>query len=83
MRQLFCEIPDIDMKKTGAHLQALRLNHTYSVQTIASFAGVSVNAVYKWENGTNLPNISNLAGLKELYDLNYLDELLVYTKLAA
>lgn len=83
MKKKICCVPDIDQVKTGARLKEFRESRHYSVSDIAFFADISDSAVYAWEQGKNLPNLSHLNGLKYLYNLNHLDDLLVLTQLSA
>lgn len=78
MKKNIYSVPDVDQLKTGLHLKGLRQLYNYTVKDIAIFAGISDKSVYAWENGTSLPSLSNLIGLQSLYNLNHLEELLVY-----
>jgi len=77
MSKTIFNAPNVDLIQTGANLKAIRLSNQYSVSDIAEYANVSDAAVYAWESGKHLPDISNLAGLKSLYSLAHLDDLLV------
>ena len=80
MTKRICTAPDIDLKATGRRIKQLRQDHNYTVLEVSIYAGVSQAAVYSWENGTNLPDLSNLLGLQFLYKLKSLNDLLVLTK---
>jgi len=77
MKKSIFLVADVNPIKTGEHLKNLRISHHYSVEEIALFAGISNKSVYAWENGTNVPSLSNLIGLRSLYDLNRIDDLLI------
>lgn len=46
------------MKQIGENIAVLRKNKGMTQEALASDIGVSPQAVSKWENGTNLPDIA-------------------------
>lgn len=58
----------INLKKTGLILKGCRLMHGYTVEQLAERIDVTIQAVYKWERGVNLPSIDNFILLANLYD---------------
>lgn len=79
MKERISSISDINQTMTGIHLKKLRESSNYTVKEIAIFAGISDKSVYAWESGTSIPSLSNLIGLKSLYKLNHIDDLLVFS----
>ena len=65
------EFAAIDLEATGRRIRRLRESRGLSVLQISS-----VQAVYKWERGENLPNIDNLYALSRLFGVR-IDEMLV------
>ena len=53
--------------KTADRLQQLRKSHGYSQEALSEKLGVSRQAVSKWENGTSMPDISQVVPLANLY----------------
>lgn len=71
------EVKDVSVKLTGELLKDLRIKHNYKVSQIQDYFGFDYpQAVYNWEQGKKLPNISNLIALAALYNVT-VDELLV------
>ena len=57
-------VPTIDMVKTGQHIMELRVQAGLSVRQLQEIFGFSTpQALYKWQHGTALPTIDNLAVL--------------------
>ena len=56
----------MNLNLIGAHIAMLRRQRGFSQRELAGRIGVSYQAVSKWENGENLPDISLLLPLAEL-----------------
>ena len=62
-------IPKIDVIQTGKNIKNLRQEKNLTVKELQSIFGFSSPyAVYKWENGLNLPTIDNLVILAKIFD---------------
>ena len=75
----FCvyDTPDVNLKRTGKLLKQLREKNHLKVSDLRDFFGFDYpNAIYDWEKGLKLPNISNLIALSILYEVS-IDELLL------
>ena len=75
----FCayDAPDVNLKRTGKILKQLRKEHNLKVRDLKDFFNFDYpNAIYDWEKGLKLPNISNLIALASLYEIS-IDTLLL------
>ena len=71
----------IDMKATGKRIKDLIAEHGLSPKDISEKPGaVTMQAIYKWFRGENIPSIDNLLFLKEILDLESIDQLIVTTE---
>ena len=61
----------------GDRIKEQRKRNGLSQEKLAELAGVSRQAVTKWENGQSLPDILNCDALAKLYDVE-LDDLIHY-----
>lgn len=69
--------PDIDMEKTGAHIQRLSQEHGWSVREIQEHLCLSCpQPVYRWFKGQTLPSVNHLYALSRLFGV-HMEELLV------
>lgn len=80
MKDISCckayDAPDVDLIRTGHYLKEQRLKNRLKVSDLQEYFGFDYpNAIYDWEKGLKLPNISNLIALAELYEIT-LDEIL-------
>ena len=67
----------INMKKTGARIEALRRRCGYTVKELQeAMEPISCQAIYKWERGKTLPSVDNLVILSELFRVP-VDQLIV------
>ena len=63
------------MSVFGERLRELRMRADMSQETVAVLLGASAQAVSKWENGKNYPDIPSLISLASLFHVS-VDELL-------
>lgn len=61
----------IDMIKTGKIIVEIRRRAGLTQESLGALIGVSAQAVSKWENGHNLPDIENLMLIAELTNTPY------------
>lgn len=72
-----CDIPVIDMEKTGQNIIKLRIRCGLSVKDIQDVFGfVTPQAIYKWQNGTALPSVDNLVILAAIFQVR-VDDILI------
>lgn len=72
-----CNIPTINMIKTGQNITRLRQKAGLSVkdlQDIFSFA--TPQAIYKWQQGATIPTVDNLVVLAAVFNVQ-VDDILV------
>ncbi len=60
----------MDQKKIGGFLKELRKETGITQEQLAEKLGVSGRTVSRWENGNNMPDISLLTDIAELYDVS-------------
>ncbi len=65
----------MDQEKIGQFIKKLRKDNHLSQQEFAKRLGVSFQAVSKWENGKNMPDISTLKEIKKQFHVP-IDEIL-------
>lgn len=71
------EMPRIDLIRTGERIRGLRKQNNISVEQLRSILGFStVQAIYKWEKGLNLPTLDNLVVLAEIFHVS-MDDIIV------
>ena len=61
----------MNVEKTGKLILLARKEANLTQEQLAGDIGVSVQAVSKWENGRNLPDIDNLIRIAEITDTPY------------
>lgn len=72
-----CNIPTINMIKTGEKILQLRKESGLSVRELQEIFGFATpQAIYKWQQGVTLPAIDNLVVLATLFNVN-VDDILV------
>ena len=67
--------------RLGEKIRTLRKNKNISQEVLAQYLGVSFQAVSKWENGDNLPDVTMIPAIAcffevstdELFDFNRLE----------
>lgn len=64
----------MNQDKIGKLIRELRVKNGFTQQELADKLGVTYQAVSKWENGKNIPDISLLKDISNLFniDINYL-----------
>ena len=67
----------MDIMKVGKAITEARKSKGITQEELASKIGVSAQAVSKWENGHNLPDIENLMKIAELINVPYVSLLCV------
>lgn len=72
-----CNIPTIDMVRTGQNITYLRKRAGLTVRDLQNIFGFATpQAIYKWQHGTALPTIDNLVVLAAVLGVA-IDEILV------
>ncbi len=70
-------MPTINMAKTGKNIMELRKKAGLTVKELQDIFGFATpQAIYKWQNGTALPNIDNLVVLAVVLGVT-VDDILV------
>ncbi len=70
-------MPTINMAKTGKNIMELRKRAGLTVKELQDIFGFATpQAIYKWQNGTALPNIDNLVVLAAVLGVT-VDDILV------
>lgn len=65
----------MDQEKVGKFIHDIRLNNNLTQKEFSSILGVTPQAVSKWENGKNIPDISILKIISEKFNVN-IDEII-------
>ena len=65
----------MNQEKVGKFIQDIRLKNNLTQKDFAFILGVTPQAVSKWENGKNIPDISILKIISEKYNVN-IDEII-------
>ena len=60
----------MDQIKIGAFLRTLRKEKNLTQEQLAEQLGVSGRTISRWETGSNMPDISLLAAIAEIYDVS-------------
>ncbi len=72
-----CDLPTIDIVKTGQRINQLRKEKNLTVKDLQSVFGFATpQAIYKWQRGIALPTIDNLVVLASVFGVR-VDEILV------
>lgn len=66
--------------KLGEKIRTLRKGRNISQEVLAQYLGVSFQAVSKWENGDNLPDVSMIPAIAIFFDVST-DELFDFNRL--
>ncbi len=71
-------IPVIDMTATGINITRMRRQAGLSVKDLQEIFGFSTpQAIYKWQRGTALPTVDNLAVLAAVLNVR-IDDILIF-----
>lgn len=77
---MLCEFPPfpvIDVRGTGSNICRLRIERGLTVRDVQRYFGfASVQSVYAWEKGRNLPTLENAYALSVLLGVT-IEEILV------
>lgn len=65
----------MDQEKVGKFIKEIRIKNNLTQKELADKLGVTFQAVSKWENGKNIPDISLLKEISRLFDVN-IDDIL-------
>jgi len=65
----------MNQEKIGKFIKQIRQDNNLTQKDLADKLGVTYQAVSKWENGKNVPDIATLKEISELFDMN-IDEIL-------
>lgn len=75
---MYINYPVIDVTATGLNIANLRSAAGYTVKDLQSILGfANPQAIYKWQNGINLPTVDNLVILAEVFGVK-VDDILVF-----
>ena len=69
----------MDQEKIGNLIKQIRKDNNLTQKDLADKLGVTFQAVSKWENGKNIPDIATLKILSDMFNLN-IDDILNGTK---
>ena len=71
-------IPVIDMAATGVNITRLRMKAGLTVKDLQTIFGFTTpQAIYKWQRGTALPTVDNLAVLAAVFGVK-MDDILIF-----
>lgn len=74
---MITNLPAIDMAATGRNIANLRENAGLTVKDLQIFFGFGTpQAIYKWQHGTAMPTIDNLAALAMIFEVS-IDDIIV------
>ncbi len=60
----------MNQEKTGKFIRELRKKNNLSQSQLADILGVTYQAVSKWENGKNLPDMATMKQISKTFDVN-------------
>ena len=66
--------------KLGEKIRSLRKQKNISQEVLAQYLGVSFQAVSKWENGDNLPDVTMIPAIASFFDVST-DELFDFNRI--
>ena len=71
-------IPVIDMTATGINITRMRINAGLTVKDLQDIFGFATpQAIYKWQRGTAMPTLDNIAVLAAVFGV-MIDDILVF-----
>lgn len=65
----------MDQEKVGKYIKEIRIKNHLTQKEFADKLGVTFQAVSKWENGKNIPDISLIKEISKMFNVN-IDEIL-------
>ena len=72
------QFPVIDLTATGINITRLRIIAGLTVRDLQDIFGFSTpQAIYKWQRGTALPTVDNLAVLAAIFGVK-IDDIIVF-----
>ena len=72
------QIPVINMTATGINIARLRVRAGFTVKELQDIFGFTTpQAIYKWQRGTALPTVDNLAALAAVFGVK-IEDILVF-----
>ena len=72
------QIPVIDLTATGINITRMRIRAGLTVKDVQDVFGFATpQAIYKWQHGTALPTVDNLAILAVLFGVK-IDDILIF-----
>lgn len=72
-------IPVVNMRQTGLNILTLREQRGITVRQLQGMLGFATpQAIYKWQQGVNLPTVDNLAALAVIFSVP-MEKILVFT----
>ena len=73
-------LPVIDMSGTGVNITRLRVSAGLTVKDLQDVFGFSTpQAIYKWQRGSALPTVDNLAVLAAVFHVR-IDDILIFQR---
>ena len=60
----------MDQEKVGSFIKQLRKDNNLTQNEFANKLGVTYQAVSKWENGKNVPDIATMKEISNLFGVN-------------
>ena len=70
--------PVIDVTATGININTLRINAGLTVKDLQDIFGFNTpQAIYKWQRGTAMPTLDNIAVLAAVFGV-VIDDILVF-----
>ena len=71
-------IPVIDMTATGINITRMRISAGLTVKDLQDVFGFTTpQAIYKWQRGTALPTVDNLAVLAAIFGVK-IDDIIIF-----
>lgn len=71
-------IPAVDMAATGANIMQLRIANDMTVKELQTVFGFATpQAIYKWQQGRDLPTVDNLVVLAAVFHVKVDDILII------
>lgn len=71
----------IDMVSTGKNIKRFAQRRGLSTEDIRAALNLATRqAVYRWYRGETIPNLENLKMLEDLFEVNRLDDIIIFTE---